>query len=160
MVEIRDLKTGKLIKFEPLKNYLPNLPTFGRNLTSSMFSSSLSQKKNYLNQGHRIQKIKHDLSIYCQQLLILLDILYFQNMQLKQTDQAIKFKRDCQKFYRQFLNEQKKQLEAFEDKHRQSQIEYNSHSITKDEIGLNDIKNDSQGPELGLSRTAEPIEVK
>ena len=63
-----------------------------------------------------MQKIKSDLSIYCQQLLILLDILYFQNMQLKQTDDAFKFKRECQKLYRQFLNEQKDQLKAYKEK--------------------------------------------
>ena len=40
VVEIRDLKTGKLIKYDILKNYMPNLPRFGRNLTSSMISSS------------------------------------------------------------------------------------------------------------------------
>lgn len=63
-----------------------------------------------------MQKIKSDLSIYCQQLLILLDILYFQNMQLKQIDDAYKFKRECQKLYRQFLNEQKDQLKAYKEK--------------------------------------------
>ena len=40
VVEIRDLKTGKLKQFDILKNYMPNLPRFGRNLTSSMISSS------------------------------------------------------------------------------------------------------------------------
>lgn len=42
VIEIRDIKTGKLMKFDKLKHYLPNLPRFGRRLTGSMLSSSQS----------------------------------------------------------------------------------------------------------------------
>jgi len=40
VVEIRDLKTGMLIKCDSLKSYMPNLPRFGRTFTQSILSSS------------------------------------------------------------------------------------------------------------------------
>lgn len=56
-----------------------------------MLSTSARQSYKHLTQSHRIKKIKYDLSIYCQQLLILLDILFFHNMHLKAVNDAKKF---------------------------------------------------------------------
>ena len=58
VVEIRDLKTGKLVKCDLLRSFLPNLPRYGRSLPTSMLSSSQQQTKRYLTQAHKIEKMK------------------------------------------------------------------------------------------------------
>lgn len=96
-------------------------------------------------------QIRHSLSIYSQQLLILLDILFFHNMELKNVDQAQKFRRQCQKMYRQFLNEQRDQYKAYQEKMRQAQSgggespldDQNNNASKEEELADEDRKYDT-----------------
>ena len=61
-----------------------------------------------------MHKIKEELSGYCQQILMLLDIFYFKNLELRERDLASKLHKNLQKMYKDFLIEQNTKFQAYE----------------------------------------------
>ena len=58
-------------------------------------------------------RIKSDLSAYCQQVLLLVDIFYFKALELKEKDHARKVNKNLKKMYKNFLSEQNQKFEDF-----------------------------------------------
>ena len=95
-MEMRDRQTGKLIKYVKLGEYLPVLPTGGRSFMSSLWNQQSRQNPKDLQKTLKLAQIKSELSVYCQQLLLLLDIFFLHNMKLKELSTL----RKIEKYYR------------------------------------------------------------
>lgn len=92
-LELRDQSTGQILRCFQLKNFLPILPKFGRSFMAAWNSSSSSQNKNDIIQRERMHKIRRELSGYFQQILLILDIFYFKNLEAREKGEAYKLQK-------------------------------------------------------------------